>query len=164
MLDRSLLPTPVLSLGQVVAEVATMDHAPHPGPRLGRRSLVVALSGLSALPLFPVAAGAATSVASVADLVAADGGASPLAMSLAQTVVSVRGYLAPGLDGRTFTITDGPVLPCQLCGAVHDAGPELAVQAGAPDPDAPVFQLVRVSGRVETQGGLRLVDASLLAA
>ena len=101
---------------------------------------------------------------SFATLVTADGGASPLAVSLAQTVVSVQGYLAPGLDGQTFALTEGSVLPCQLCGTVHDAGPELAVHAGAPDPDAPVFQLVRVSGRLEVEGGLRLVDASLLAA
>ena len=141
-----------------------MDHALHPGPRLGRRSLVATLSGLSALPLFPAAAGAAASVASIADLVAADGVASPMAMSLAQTVVSVQGYLAPGLDGQTFALTEGSVLPCQLCGTVHDAGPELAVRAGAPDPDAPVFQLVQVSGCLEIDGGLRLVDASFLAA
>lgn len=131
---------------------------------LSRRSILGAVPVVAALPLLAPAAGAATPSRGIADLVGADGKPSDLARSLARTDVSVRGYLAPSLDGRIFSVTEGSVLPCQLCGAQHDAGAGLTVQTSAPDADAPVFEIVDVSGRLEVDGGVRLANACIRAA
>lgn len=131
-----------------------------PGPALDRRSVILALSSLAALaPAASARAGA--SAPGLADLAAADGSASALARSLAQTQVSVRGYLAPSLDGREFALTEGPAMPCQLCGNLHDLGSSVAVRLGAPDPNAPVFERVQVSGRLEIDSVVRLMAARI---
>ena len=131
---------------------------------LSRRSILRVVPAVTALPLLASAAGAMTPAHAVADLVTADGTPSPLARSLARTEISVRGYLAPSLDGRVFSVTEGSVLPCQLCGAQHDAGAGLFVQTAAPNPDVPVFERVEVSGRLEIDDGVRLADARIRAA
>lgn len=116
-------------------------------PRPGRRFMLLAAVGMAALPA--ARAGAALRQVSLADLVTADGSASGLARSLASSQVSVRGYLAPSLDGREFALTEQPAAPCQLCGASHDAGASLTVFTALPDPGAPMLQLIQVSGRLE---------------
>jgi hypothetical protein len=131
---------------------------------LSRRSILGAVSAVAALPFLAPAAGAMTPLRGIADLVGTDGGPSDLARSLARTNVSVRGYLAPSLDGRSFSVTEGSVLPCQLCGAQHDAGPGLIVHTDTLVPDAPVFEIVEVSGRLEVEGAVRLADARIRTA
>ena len=131
-------------------------------PTLGRRSVLTAVLAAS-LPI--ASASAATHQADLADLVDAEGIPSLLARLLTPSLVSVRGYLAPSLDGREFVLTAQPAMPCQLCGAAHDAGYGLQVFTALPDPDAPILQQVRVSGRLELDAsGLRLVDARIQAA
>lgn len=137
-----------------------------PGPALDRRSVVLGLAGLAALG--PAAAArAAIAGPSLADLVAADGSASALARTLTGTEVSVRGTLAPSLDGREFTLSEESTEPCQLCGNLHDAGASVAVRTAEPDPNAPVFGRVEVSGRLEIDAtvrpGLRLTAARIQA-
>lgn len=134
-----------------------------PGPALGRRSALLALPGLALAPALS-AAWAAPSGPGLAELVAADGSASSLARSLAGTQVRLLGYLAPSLDGREFALTEGPAAPCQLCGNLHDTGTGVAVRLGEPDLGAPVFERVQVSGRLEVDGGVRLVSARIQAA
>lgn len=130
-------------------------------PTLGRRSMLVAVLAAS----LPIASASATQQTDLADLVGADGSPSPLARSLTPSLVSVRGYLAPSLDGREFMLTGQPAMPCQLCGAAHDAGYGLQVFTALPDPGAPMLQQVQVSGRLELDiSGLRLVDARIQAA
>ena len=100
--------------------------------------------------------------ASLADLVGPGGAPSPLARSIAPSWLSVRGYLAPSLDRREFTLSEQPALPCQLCGAVHEAGAGLMVVTAQPEAGAPAMQQVVVSGRLEVDsalGTMRLVDA-----
>ncbi len=128
-----------------------------------RRSLLLALPGFVLLPDLARAEAGETSLVSLA---ATDGSGSALARSLAQATVSVRGYLAPSLDGREFALTEKSAAACQLCGALHDVGASLAVFTDAPDPDAPVLQRVRVSGRLEVDatGGVRLVSARIQSA
>lgn len=134
-----------------------------PGPP-DRRSVLLALSGLTALA--PVSR-AAASGPGLAELVAADGGPSAFARSLARTRVSVRGHLSPSLDGREFVLTEGPAAPCQLCGDLHDAGPGVAVHTDTLDPGAPMLRRVEVSGRIEiddaARPGVRLVAARIQA-
>ena len=131
---------------------------------LSRRSILSAVSAVAVLPLLASVASAMTPSPSIADLVGPDGMPSHLAWSLARTEISVRGYLAPSLDGRIFSVTEGSVLPCQLCGAQHDAGPSVIVQMDAPNANAPVFEIVEVSGRLEVDGGVRLADARIRVA
>ena len=131
-------------------------------PTLGRRSVLAAALAAS-LPI--ASAGAATHQVDLADLIGSDGSSSPLARSLTPSLISVRGYLAPSLDGREFILTGQPAMPCQLCGAAHDAGYGLQVFTSLPDPGAPMLQQVQVSGRLELDtSGLRLVDARIQAA
>ena len=128
-------------------------------PALGRRSVLLGAGGLAAM--LP-AARAAARPASLAGLVGPDGAPSPLARSLAPSWVSVRGYLAPSLDGREFTLSEQPALPCQLCGAAHEAGAGLVVVTAQPEPGAPMLQQVLASGRLDVDqalGTVRLVDA-----
>ena len=137
-------------------------------PNLHRRAVILALSGVAALKPTVGAASTAASEPALADLVAADGSPSALAWSLAQTQASVRGYLAPSLDGREFTLTEGPALPCQLCGDLHGVGASVVVRTGEPEPSAPAFRLVQVAGRLEVDGaqrpGIRLTSARIRAA
>lgn len=141
-----------------------------PGRRViappGRRAVLRAASALAALVALPSPGFAQPGTAALAagDLVDADGVASALAQRLAQTIVSVRGTLAPTPDGRVFTVADGSVLPCQLCGALHDAGPSIGVETARPEPDAPAFERVQVSGRLEVGRAVRLTDARIQAA
>lgn len=134
-------------------------------PTLNRRSVLAAALAAS-LPM--AGASASTHQADLVDLMGVDGAPSPLARSLASSLISIRGYLAPSLDGREFTLTGQPPMPCQLCGAAHDAGYGLQVFTALPDPGAPMLQQVRVSGRLELDAappsGLRLVDARIQAA
>lgn len=125
----------------------------------GRRAVLLAAAGLAAWP----AARAAAAVPQVAfaDLVAADGSPSAFARSLASSQVSVRGYLAPSLDGQTFALTEQPAAPCQLCGATHGIGAEMPVLTEAPDAGAPMLQRVEVSGTLEVRGAVRLVAARI---
>lgn len=128
-------------------------------PILNRRSVLLAVGGIAAM--LP-AARASARPASLADLVGADGAPSPLARSIASSWLSVRGYLAPSLDGREFTLSEQPAMPCQLCGAAHEAGAGLMVVTAQPEAGAPALQQVVVSGRLEVDGALgamRLVDA-----
>lgn len=131
------------------------DHAPSPS----RRTLLLAAAGLAAaLP----SVRAAGSPLRLTDLVDADGSPSQAARSLASSRVSVRGYLAPSLDGRQFTMTEQPALPCQLCGASHDAGAGMELTTARPEPGAPMVQQVEASGRLLVDGGtVRLVDAQI---
>lgn len=131
-------------------------------PALGRRSVLLALPSLAALT--PMAAvRAAAPEPGLTELVGADGSATTLARSLAQTQVSVRGYLSPSLDGREFALTEGSAAPCQLCGSLHDAGSSMTVRTGEPAPGAPVFERVLVSGRLEIDGAVRLTGACIQA-
>lgn len=139
----------------MVGNVMVCDAVSAPG----RRAVLVALAGL-AVHATPARADVEPALA---DLLTADGSASRLALSLAQSQVSLRGYLAPSLDGRRFELMEGSVAPCQLCGATHDAGASVTVLVADPDPSAPGSQRVRVSGRLEVEGGVRLVSARIQA-
>lgn len=135
------------------------DAVGHGASRLpGRRSVLLAVAGLAA---WPATRAAAAPQVGFAELVAADGTPSGLARSLASSQVSVRGYLAPSLDGQAFALTEQPAAPCQLCGATHDIGAEVLVLTAAPDAGAPMLQRVEVSGTLEVRGAVRLVAARI---
>ena len=124
----------------------------------GRRAVLLAAAGLAA---WPAARASAALQVGFAELVAADGTPSGLARSLASSQVSVRGYLAPSLDGQAFGFTEQPAASCQLCGATHDTGAEMLVLTEAPDAGAPMLQRVEVSGTLEVGGAVRLVAARI---
>lgn len=128
-------------------------------PVPGRRALLLAAAAL--LPGHRARADGATPLAA---LVGADGTASPLARGLEAQALSVRGYLSPSLDGRSFGLTEQPPMPCQLCGATHDLGASLAVRTAQPDAGALPVREVAVTGRLELSPTLRLVDARIEAA
>ena len=144
-------------MGRTNVRCDAVGNAAKPWP--GRRAVLFAAAGLAAWPASR--AGAATPQVAFADLVAADGSPSPLARSLASSQVSVRGYLAPSLDGQAFAFTEQPAAACQLCGATHDAGAEMLVLTDAPDAGAPMLQQVEVSGTLDVGGAVRLVAARI---
>lgn len=125
-----------------------------------RRSVLIGLAGVAGLA---PAARAAPSAAALGDLVTGEGGASGLARSLAGTIVTLRGYLAPSLDGREFPMTDASAAPCQLCGNQHEAGRAILVRVAMLD--VPVLERVEVTGRLEVDeaGGVRLIAAGIRA-
>ena len=114
-------------------------------PEISRRSVLLGLVGAAALA--PAAVARPTPGPVLGDLVAGDGTASSLARSLAGTTVSLRGYLAPSLDGREFPMTEASAALCQLCGNLHDGGANILVRADGAD--VPVLQRVEVTGRLE---------------
>lgn len=119
-----------------------------PGRGPDRRTLLaVGLAGLSGIAGMSLAQAAGGELR-IADLVIADGGASELARSRAGSSITLRGYLAPSLDGELFGLSERSPGICQLCGAAHDLGAALQVRTAIPDPAAPVMQPVEVSGRL----------------
>ena len=129
-------------------------------PEISRRSVLLGLAGTAAL--VPAAVARPTSGPGLGDLVAGDGTASSLARSMVGTTVSLRGYLAPSLDGREFPMTEASAAPCQLCGNLHDGGASILVRAD--QADVPVLQLVEVTGRLDLDGaapGVRLTATGI---
>jgi len=126
-----------------------------------RRTVLLGLGSLAAAVLDAKPVRAATAGPSIADLVTDDGRPTTLACTLADTEVSLRGYLGPSLDGREFALTEALAMPCQLCGVMHDAGGSLAVRTAALVQDAPVLDSVLVTGRLALEDGVRLLDASI---
>lgn len=126
-----------------------------------RRTVLLGLGSLAAAALDAKPVRAATTGPSIADLVTDDGRPTILAGTLADTEVSLRGYLGPSLDGREFALTEALAMPCQLCGVIHDAGGSLAVRTAALVQGAPVLDSVLVTGRLALGGGVRLLDASI---
>jgi hypothetical protein len=86
------------------------------------------------------------------------------AAALAGRTVRLVGYLAPSFEpgNPDWRLSEGPALPCQLCGAAHD---EAAVLVRAdPPPDVLPTQAVAVTGRIVLDAGRPvLVDARVQA-
>ncbi len=131
-------------------------------PTPGRRTVLLAAGLAALLPATRVRA--AIEGPGIAELVGTDGAPSALARGLAAEAVTIRGYLSPSLDGREFSLSEQPSLPCQLCGATHDLSASLAVRTAQFEPGAPALQEVVVTGRLELSPEFKLKDATIGAA
>jgi hypothetical protein len=95
------------------------------------------------------------------------GRATARAQALNGETLTLVGYLAPPLArGETWLLGEGPAVPCQLCGEMHDIGATLVVAADAPfDPVPSPAQAVALTGRLDLAGPApRLVAARLAGA
>jgi len=112
---------------------------------VARRDVLLGMAALAAL--VPVRA-RAEGPAKIADLVDADGRASPWAVANSGTKVVLRGYFAPALEDVKFDLYETPAAPCQLCGMIHDAGASIEVEARVPA-DASMMKMIEVAGRID---------------
>ncbi|MDB5532629.1 MAG: hypothetical protein JWO28_944 [Hyphomicrobiales bacterium] len=119
---------------------------------VARRDILLGMAALAALVLVPFRARAAEqtkqALGKIADLVDADGNASPWAVANSGAKVTVRGYFAPNLVETKFDLYEAPAAPCQLCGMIHDAGANIEVEARVPA-DANMMKMIEVAGRIE---------------
>ena len=104
---------------------------------------------------------------SIAVLIDGAGRATAMAQTLSGRSVTLAGYLAPPLaSGESWQLSEGPAVPCQLCGQMHDIGAAIAVAPDAPfDPVPSSSQAVALTGRLDLQGITpRLVVARIAGA
>ncbi|MDF2116709.1 hypothetical protein PY365_14075 [Roseiarcaceae bacterium H3SJ34-1] len=113
---------------------------------VARRNILLGMATLAAL--VPIRARAADGQAKIADLVDADGNASPWAVANSGAKIVLRGYFAPALTDVKFDLYEAPAAPCQLCGMIHDAGANIEVEARVPA-DANMMKMIEVAGRIE---------------
>lgn len=120
-------------------------------PPVARRDILLGMAALAALvPVRARAAGQANQAAKIADLVAADGRASPWAVANSGANIVLRGYFAPALTEVKFDLYEAPAAPCQLCGMVHDAGANIEVEARMPA-DGNMMKMIEVTGRIDAE-------------
>jgi hypothetical protein len=127
-----------------------------------RRDLLLGATAL--LSLAAVAPAAAAGRVTIAALVDGAGRATARAEALNGATVTLIGYLAPPLtSGESWLIGEGPAVPCQLCGEMHDIGATMAVTADKPfDPVPSPAQAVALIGRLDLNGAApRLLAARL---
>jgi hypothetical protein len=142
----------------------TLRFGRAPARDVGRRQL---LSGFLAFSvLAPSVSADAKTTLRISELIDGDGAALSQARIRAGEIVRLRGYFAPPLTaGQDYRLSESPLGPCQLCGAVHDAAAlrvRLAVDGALLMSN---LQIVDVTGRIETHdNSVRLVDASIKAA
>jgi hypothetical protein len=115
-------------------------------PQLDRRSVLAGIAGLIAL--VPVTSASAQDEVPLANLVRPDGQASDLARSVTGSTVRVRGYLAPSLDGREFTLSESSPGACQLCGVIHDPGATIKINSASSEGAPPILEPVLVGGQL----------------
>lgn len=130
-----------------------------------RRSILLGATAL--LSLAGMRAASAADRLSIRAVVDAAGQATARAQALSGETLTLVGYLAPPLtSGETWLLGEGPAVPCQLCGEMHDIGATLAVAADAPfDPMPSPAQAVALTGRLDLTGPApRLVAARLAKA
>jgi hypothetical protein len=133
-------------------------------PQIGRRSVLAGLAGM--ITLAPLARAHAKGEVGLADLVGSDGRPSDFARSKVGQTISVRGYLAPSLDGFEFALSEASPGVCQLCGATHDPGRTMTIRSSSAESSLPTFELVQVEGRLtvpEAVDTMRLLDAKVRA-
>lgn len=123
-----------------------------------RRTLLAGLAG--SVAILPAAALGAEPARSLGQFVT-ETGPSDLARSLSGTRLTLRGYLAPSLDGLSFAMSEASPAPCQLCGELHDPGRSLGIRLAERRPGTPVMALVEVEGelRLSPDAALLLADA-----
>ena len=127
-------------------------------PLLGRRSVLAGVATLVCLaPLSKATAGAETRLA---DLVKPDGRPSELARAMSGQMVTLRGYLAPSLDGIEFALSESSPGVCQLCGSIHEPGATVTLRTSAPSRSLPILELVQVKGRLILAAETTLVTVS----
>jgi hypothetical protein len=128
--------------------------------QLDRRSVLAGIAGLIALT--PLAKAHAKDELPLANLVGPDGRPSDVARSMTGQTVRVRGYLAPSLDGREFSLSEASAGACQLCGSIHDPGATITIRSIPSEGAPPVFEPVLVEGQLavtEPAATVVLLDA-----
>jgi hypothetical protein len=133
-------------------------------PQIGRRSVLAGLAGM--ITLAPLAGAHAKGEISLSDLVRSDGRPSDFARSKAGQTITVRGYLAPSLDGFEFALSEASPGVCQLCGATHDPGRTMIIRSSSAESSLPTFELVQAEGRLkvpEAADTMSLLDAKVRA-
>jgi hypothetical protein len=130
-----------------------------------RRGLLLGATAL--LSLAGAAQANAAGRVTIAALVDGAGRATARAEAMDGAIVTLIGYLAPPLtSGESWLIGEGPAVPCQLCGEMHDIGATMAVTTDKPlDPVPSPAQAVALIGRLDLAGTApRLVAARLSGA
>jgi hypothetical protein len=128
-----------------------------------RRELLLGATAL--LSLAAATPAAAAGRVTIAALVDGAGRATARAEALNGATVTLIGYLAPPLTrGESWLIGEGPAVPCQLCGEMHDIGATMAVAADTPfDPVPSPAQAVALSGRLDLTGPAPRLTAARLS-
>jgi hypothetical protein len=124
---------------------------------------------LGATALVTLAAGSARAAdrLTVGALVDSAGRATARAGSMNGQAITILGYLAPPLlSGEAWLLGEGPAVPCQLCGEMHDIGATLTLALEAPlDPVPSPSRAVAIAGRLDLSSlAPRLIAARLAGA
>ncbi|MBO1907810.1 hypothetical protein J4G37_23240 [Microvirga sp. 3-52] len=119
-------------------------------PQLDRRTVLAGIAGL--ITLAPLASAHARDELPLASLVGPDGQTSDLARSMTGRTIRVRGYLAPSLDGREFSLSESSPGTCPLCGAIHDPGATITIRSASTEGTLPILEPVLLEGQLAVTG------------